>query len=248
MKQSIVLRGSLHNDINNIILLIRNWFDGEIVICTWKTEQNKIKNFYELVDKIHFIDDPGAGPIQNIKRQMKSFQEGLDVSTGDEILISRADMLFHKNIFSFLYKNKQQNEKFCFVDDKIIIGNIMTINPLSNEIPNTYRISDWFHCSTKKSLEKMVCGIDLVFNANENLINEYKLCTEKLWIHSILSKLFDVDLYDSSQYDKHFWDLLYNNFILLNSISTLNTENLKYKNQPENLSCYITEYNYNCKL
>lgn len=247
--RSVVIRGSINNSLSSVVQSIRNWFDEQLVICTWKQEENKINSEIESqVNKVVFIDDPGPGPIQNIKRQLLSFQEGFNNSSGNEILITRSDMLFSKDIFSFLQKSEIPGDTFCFVKDKIIIGNIMTIKPESNEIPNTFRISDWFHCSTRESLESLVCGIDLVFGADSNLIQKYKLCTEKLWIQSVLSKKFGFDLYNSENYDKHFWSVLVNNFQLYNSSSTLGTSNFKYWNQPENLPCYVTEADYNSHL
>jgi hypothetical protein len=253
--KSIIIRGAIshpnkpHNHILDVVRTIRQWFDEELIICTWKHEAEKIPiKANEYIDKVIFITDPGAGPVQNIKRQMYSFLAGLQQSLGETLLVTRSDILFHENIFNHIDKYPNYNSTLRFVDDKIVVGNIMSINPNSNENPNTYRVSDWFHCGKRNDIEKLISGFEFILDSNETKLQQLfstgKMCTEKLWMLSILHAYFNTDLYDSSDIDPLCWQFILNNFIVLNSISTLNTYNLNYPNQPQNMYCYITEEEY----
>jgi len=249
--KSVVIRGSIahqvkpHNHIKNTVDSIRSWFDGEIVVSTWKEQAPFLKEIEDKVDKIVLLDDPGPGPIQNILRQIVSFKEGVDASSGEEILVTRPDITFSKNIFDFLEIFPNKNDSFRFVDDKIVVGNIMTINPDSFEIPNTFRVSDWFHCGKRCDIKKLYSGLDIIWGSDREITKTLQTCTEKMWLLSVLASHFsEVSIYNSDNIDQFSWDAIINNFIVLNSTSTLGTYNFNYPNQPENMYCYIMEDQY----
>jgi hypothetical protein len=254
--KSIIIRGAIShqnkptNHLLNVVRTIRQWFNEELIICTWESELDKIpSSVQDFVNNIVYIKDPGPGPIQNIVRQLYSFQEGLKNSSGEDLLVTRSDVLFNRNIFLALDNQyKKHNSTLKFTDNKIIIGNIMSINPNSSEQPNTFRLSDWFHCGCRTDIEKLVSGFEFVLDADKNklqqLFSQDKICTEKLWLLSILHAHFNCDLYDSTEIDNLCWDFIINNFVILNSITTLNTYNLNYPRQPQNMYCYITEEEY----
>ena len=251
MQRSVVIRGSIAHDIkpNSHILKsiksIRSWFDGEIVVSTWIEQKQFAEEIKEYVDKIVFLYDPGPGPVQNIVRQITSFKEGVNASSGEEILVTRSDVSFDKNVFDFLGKFKNKTEDYRVFEEKVLVGNIMTINPDSFEIPNTFRVSDWFHCGKRKDIEQIYSGLDFIKYTDKTKLDKIKTCTEKLWFLSILkSKYPEVDIYDSSNIDNFAWEAIVNNFMVLNSTSTLKTYNYNYPNQPENLNCYLTEEQY----
>lgn len=251
MRRSVVIRGSIthpikpNNHIKKTIDSIRSWFDGEIVISTWPEQEQYIKEVENIVDKIVYVYDPGPGPIQNITRQILSFKEGVENCSGDEILVTRPDMIFSKNIFDFIGKFKNNNQILKFVDEKIVVGNIMTINPDSFEIPNTFRVSDWFHCGKRNDIKKLYSGLDKVWSVDRQKIKNIPTCTEKMWILSILSACFpNIDILNSDNIDEYSWDVIVNNFAVFNSISTLGTYNFNYPDQPENMYCYMTEEQY----
>lgn len=252
MRRSVVIRGSVAhqikpgNHIEKTVDSIRSWFDGEIVVCTWTEQEKFLSGVKDKVDKIVLSYDPGPGPVQNIIRQMVSFKEGVEACSGEEILVTRPDITFSKNVFEFLGKYQHKSDYLTFVDEKILVGNVMTINPDSFEIPNTFRISDWFHCGKRSDIEKMYSGLDLVWGMDRKKVETIKTCTEKLWLLSVLkvNSLPQTDLYDSSSIDQFSWDAIMNNFIVLNSYSTLGTYNYNYPNQQENMYCYLTEQQY----
>lgn len=252
MQRSVVIRGSVahqikpENHIEKTVDSIRSWFDGELVVCTWTEQEKFLSGIKDKVDKIVLSYDPGPGPVQNIIRQMTSFKEGVEACSGEEILVTRPDITFSKDIFQFLGEYENTSQHLRFAEKKILVGNVMTINPDSFEIPNTFRISDWFHCGKRSDIEKMYSGIDLVWGMDRKKLETVKTCTEKLWILSVLKQncISQIDLYDSSSIDEFAWEAIMNNFIVLNSYSTLGTYNYNYPNQQENMYCYLTEQQY----
>ena len=88
-KRSIIYRGSLFFDkrpeifIKNSIESARKWFDGEIIVSTWK-HQEKYLFGIDGIDKIVLTEDPGSGPIQQMNRQLISYMNGVENSNGDE--------------------------------------------------------------------------------------------------------------------------------------------------------------------
>lgn len=251
MKRSVVIRGAIthpikpKNHLKNTIDSIRSWFDGEIVVATWPDQQKYLGDIKSDIDKVVIIDDPGPGPIQNITRQILSFKEGVENCSGEEILVTRPDITFSKNIFEFIGNFEKSNQILKFVDEKIIVGNIMTINPDSFEIPNTFRVSDWFHCGRRKDIKKLYAGLDEVWSVDRQKLKNIPTCTEKMWFLSVLSAFFpNINILNSENIDEYSWDAIVNNFVVLNSISTLGTYNFNYPDQPENMYCYMTEDQY----
>ena len=60
--KSIIIRGAIshpnkpHNHILDVVRTIRQWFDEELIICTWKHEAEKIPiKANEYIDKVVFI-------------------------------------------------------------------------------------------------------------------------------------------------------------------------------------------------
>ena len=50
MKQTIIFRGSVvfdkhpDNFLKGSIEVLRNWFDGEVIVSTWKNQKEHVKN------------------------------------------------------------------------------------------------------------------------------------------------------------------------------------------------------------
>jgi len=134
--KSIVIRGAIchnnkpNNHINNCINSIRKWFTDELIIVTWDHQKQYLNNTKN-VDNIILLSDPGPGPIQNILRQVYSYKEGILNASGTEILIIRSDMSLSKDIFNFINYDTHITDTLRIMKNKIIINNIMTINPNS---------------------------------------------------------------------------------------------------------------------
>lgn len=256
--KSIVIRGSICFDSHNqnylqeVINSIRSWFKDEIIISTWKNQEEHLYSICGY-DKIILSEDPGPGPIQHIKRQITSYKNGIAVCEGDEIMVIRSDIKINTDPFNFLFKfNKKPNDNLNIFKKKIIIFNMMSIIPESFECPNTFRLCDWLHVGDKEDIKLFgevlsdLNQLDLqILNVSYSLSNT---CTEKLWLMLVLkNKIKDTDIFDTKSIDKYCWDFIINNFIILNTKSTLNAMNLNWQFQPENLNCYITQQLYEQK-
>ena len=146
MKYSVVIRGKIFPHTQETINSIRAWFDGEIILSTWKDQEiEKITGY----SKVVLSPDPGAGPVQQMKRQLVSYKNGLQESTGEVVLVTRSDMVHYKNPFDYFGKLQNKNEIFRIFEERVIIGNMMTIHPERNCPGETneqryFRLNDWF--------------------------------------------------------------------------------------------------------
>lgn len=262
---TILFRGSLSYDrypavfVKQTIPSIRNWFDGQLVISTWKGQEQHLQGLEKMVDDIILNDDPGFGCIQSYDRQLISYNAGINKCVGDLILVIRADFLLERDPF-FLWNRipPTRGKNMKIFDNRIVIGNMMTISPdkVEKKISN-FRPSDWIQIGKKIDLLKW-SGIlkksHELYSMETNLVNlktnEYKseiYGSEQLWFISLLNQYVDKNitlsnywLYDS--YDA--WCALVNNFAIFNTKSTMGAHNLNWQNQPEFHPWYITEEEY----
>ena len=246
MRKTIIYRGSVvfdkhpKNFLKNSIKTLRTWFDGEVIVSTWDNQEKNLIGI-DNIDKVIISKDPGEGPIQNFKRQVLSYQKGVESSTGDLILVTRTDVIHNKDIFKYINDCPKFNQNFKVFKNKLLIGNMMSINPLSNENPNTFRLSDWFHLGFRSDIENWGDIYDMI--TNNNTIYS---CTEKTWFIYFLIKnnIIEITETNTNSIDNLYWDYIISNFIIKNTRSTLNSFNMNWDFQPENLNSYITEKEY----
>lgn len=246
MKKSIIIRGKIFPHTQETISSIRTWFDGEIILSTWIDQDISNLNGYDVLIN---TQDPGPGPIQQMKRQIVSYQEGLRACSGELLLVTRSDMVHYKDPFEHFGQLKNKNEVFRVFEERVIIGNMMSIHPERNcpgehEHQRYFRLNDWFQIGLKKDLEKWSSVLETVEqNINANI------CTEQFWFAGCLKKHFDssIDLYNLRLYKEFLWLAILNNFRILNTKSTLKSINKNWEFQPENLICYLMEEEYNKK-
>ena len=164
MNKSIVIRGKIFECTQTCVDSIRSWFNGELILSTWNNQEIKITG----VDKIITLNDPGPGPIQQINRQLFSYKAGLEATTNDLVMVTRSDISHYKNLFQYYDTLNSYDERFKIFDKRVIVSNMMTINPdkdhphIPTEQDKYYRISDWFQIGSKKDLFKWVEITDIV--------------------------------------------------------------------------------------
>lgn len=247
MNNTVIIRGKIFPFTQQTIDSIRSWFKGELIVSTWENE--KVSNLSGY-DGLVLTKDPGPGPVQQMRRQIVSYKEGLKKANGDIILVTRSDMEHYKNPFLFFGMLKKNNEMFKIFNEKIIIGNMMSIHPDRNcpgedERQRYFRLNDWFQVGHKDDLYKWCDVLDVVEeNINANL------CTEQFWFAGCLKKYFNTsfDMYNLQNYKHFLWLAILNNFRILNTKSTLKVNNINWNSQPENLICYLMEEEYNKKF
>ena len=259
MKQSVILRGSLSFAkrpgfyAQNVVDSIRSWFKGEIIVSTWEDQVESARNLIG-IDKVVVSKDPGDGPIQQMQRQVNSYWAGVNACSGDEIMVTRTDILHFRDLFEFIgiRPHVSPYDMRCF-DDKIVIGNIMTIHPESNEANRTFRACDWFQVGKRSDIERWI-GItqelaQIPLNELEEHWGRHNICTEKLWFILVLNKYSKhrIDWRNTTAMDDLAWPALLDNFVLLDQITTARSINVNWAFQPQRLHCYVTEHEFNKK-
>jgi hypothetical protein len=253
MKKSVIFRGSVlyagaasrdipKNYLKESVIKLREWFDGEVIVSTWKGQEEHLKGI-DGIDKVVLTDDPGPGPVQHIKRQTLSYINGIKESTGDLLMVTRTDISHEVDPFPYLFELKQNDGAFRVFDERIITGNMMTIYPDGPEYPSHFRICDWFQIGKREDIFKW----GDIFGLINNDIIIGNPCTEQIWSLSVLKKYYDdsIDYHNIEPIKKYAWDYLLNNFRILDMKSTLKALNHNWNFQPEYLPCYITEKMYN---
>lgn len=248
---TILYRGSISFDRRPINFMdeslksIREWFDGEIIVSTWKGQEHLITD-KNLINKLIVDDDPGSGPMQSFKRQAKSFLNGIDACNGDIIAVLRPDMIFTKDMFQALPEPKTKNNgQYQILNNRITVGNMMTIHPEAYEANKNFRISDWVHIGKKEDLKKWCDIIDIIESEDYDGIGG----TEQAWAFSVIKKHLypNLTVKEIGELHDHYWNFLLNNFTVLNTISTLGLINKNWDFQPEFHPLYLTEETYNKK-
>jgi hypothetical protein len=249
MKHSIVIRGSIcfdkheNNYIEAVVENIRNWHDGEVILSTWIDQVEQIPKNLK-IDTLVLCEDPGPGPVQHFKRQALSFKNGVDKCSGEIITVIRSDIILKKNPINFLREYSKKTNILNIFEKKIIVSNMMTINPDGNEFPNIFRICDWIHCGFEPDIKKFGNVLDYI---NKFEI-ENKVCTEINWSLANIQKIYPEINYNNFENFHYFrWQYILNNFIIKNFKTSLDGENLNWPNQPEFLDCYLSEKMYNDK-
>lgn len=260
MNKTILIRGGLLTKnnivhIDEVVYNIRKWFDGEVVVSTWSGQEHLLPSNL-LIDKVVYTDDPGPGPVGNLKRQVLSMMEGLKHCSGEMVLSIRPDILLTKDIFAEYYEIPYKNEI-----SKIFKNRILTCSHMSIDKDNFYdapeharyfRISDWLHLGHKEDLVKM-CDILEIFDGLEQdkIVNngwyQYKNCEccEQFWGLCLIKKYFqDFNLCDIESIKEIHYNYICNNFIIKNTMSDLGALNITWDFQPEDTHFYITKEKY----
>jgi len=246
MKKTVVFRGSVvfdkhpKNFLEESVKVLRAWFDDEVIVSTWEGQEKYLTKI-DGIDKVVISKDPGPGPIQHLNRQVMSYENGVENANGDLVLVTRTDFMHFIDLFQFYGGQNKVDFRYKIFKSKLLIGNMMSINPLSYEVPNTYRLADWFQMGLKEDVANWGCISKQIKDKTFT-----SPCTEKIWLTSCLSKNgLSCTPEDTSAIDKDFWHYVISNFVIKNTKSTLKSINMNWINQPENLPSYITEELYN---
>jgi hypothetical protein len=250
MEKTVIIQGEIQNNmVQRSINQIREWFDGELIISTWEGQNNNLSGY----DKILFCKDPGPGPFNgllpvqqhcNLKRQLYGLKKALEESSNDLIFKIRNDCLVTKNIFSYFNFEKAFGEYKIF-DSKVVVSNMMTINPDSTSEPKPwFRISDWFYLGMKEDIKK-IC--DVYDDLEKTDFSNSFFGTEHILSFNLIKKYIykDLTLEDYITLTRDSWKYILNNYKVIDTKSTAGIINIgKWINQPEYLSCYLTEEQY----
>jgi len=252
--RSVLIRGNIYDDrrgtnfLDDVVKSIRSWHNGEIVVSTWKGQEKFVSAFsWKNCDKFLFLADPGSFNsilYRQMKRQVHSYWQGLQVCTGDQILVIRSDITVNQNPFANMTLYPECSDILRVFQNKIVIPNMMTIRPDSNESIRHFRVSDWMQIGNRDDILKWGNIEQQIFNLDEGRAEINGCCTETLWFLSVLkNKNPEIDIYDSKNIDLLSTQAILNNFIVLDMIDMLNSRNLNWTFQPQFLHCYFS-HNY----
>lgn len=256
MKQSIILRGSLSfpkrpgHYVQNVVDSIRSWFTGEIIVSTWHDQMNDAQQLIG-VNKVVVSPDPGDGPLQQMQRQLNSYWAGVQACSGDQVMVTRTDILHFRDLFEFIdrYPKTSSFSTKCF-DKKLVIGNIMTIDPQAPDNVRTFRACDWFQVGTRKDIEKWCSIIEELAAIPRTELDQAweqnRICTEKLWFCLVMNKFsnYKIDWRNTESQDYLAWPALIDNFVILDQISQARSINLNWAFQPQRMPLYVTNQSY----
>jgi len=259
MKQSIVFRGSICSDryktnfLKHSVSELRKWFSGEIIISTWIGQEENAECI-DGVDGIVYTEDPGPGLVAHNRRQHISFREGVRASSGGVVFVTRPDCLLTKDPFYLMDCNQVCDNRFRFVQTRMVAGNMMTFSPSHGSSPSEkwegyFRLGDWFHMGMRQDI--LLWGDVLQFSETMNCtpdgIQIPNRSVEQLWLMSAINK-YSIDKIDVQQYQfmdaNNAWAGILNNFRVVNTRSTAGVYNLNWNHQSEFHPLYMTEHEY----
>jgi hypothetical protein len=265
--KTILLRGSISSSKNptafveKSIPTIRKWFDGELVVSTWKGQEKYFEGIENLVDKFVLLDDPGSGFIQEFNRQLISYKEGLNQCEGDVVLVARSDFNITDDPFDIWNSvcNLNNDGKMKVFEKRVVVGNMMTIHPeRGSPTDSFFRVSDWLQIGQKTDLEKWANVLTMSKKLYDHAISQNMKIndlrspgTEHFWFISLLRQYLGVDINMLNYQDMPLdmvWAAIINNFSVKNTRSTLHAHNMNWEFQPEFLSEYMTEQEYDEKF
>ena len=160
-------------------------------------------------------------------------------------MVTRTDMIHNINPFQFLNTFQNSGSVLKVFDNKLLVSNMMTIRPDSDEYPNCFRICDWMQVGSREDIFKWSDVLDHVLNLDTSKIGRLN-CTETFWFLSVLKNKYPdfVDIYDSSDINHLAWEAIVNNFIVLDTKSMLGSTNMNWQLQPEYCPCYLDHDTY----
>jgi len=254
--KSVVIRGSISSSkrperyVQQCIDSIRSWHKGEIILSTWADQVSEAEKLVA-IDNIVYTEDPGEGPVQQLLRQVKSFSAGVQNASGDEIMVTRTDMVHFTDLFelrnTFPKKSKLNLTAFT---EKLLIGNMMTIRPGIDIDISAYRPGDWFHVGNRKDITRMGSIYEDIINLDFSEIYKQReqgeICAESLWFKLILKKYLDNNLSIYNWDMPEMWTMhsFVDNFEIMDTITTLKSLNLNWAFQTQRLGCYVSEEQY----
>jgi hypothetical protein len=235
-KRTVIIQGELHDRINLVVGGIRAWFAGELILSTW---DRGTRPTIPGVDRVLLLEDPGPGPVQNIKRQIVGLKSALEMIDSEVVFKTRSDMIHRKDVFDFFRHQKGYESEFSIFSDRVVISSVMTMN---HDSPPEYRPlspSDWFYVGIRKDLERY-CDVLKEVDTYGHL----NMCCEQLWFLSAIKKYLNLGIDVTKIKDLNSivkWKLLLNNFVVLNTNRVADAVCLRYRHNCDDNVIYVNE-------
>tara|TARA_Y100000310_G_scaffold218218_1_gene219406 strand:- start:624 stop:1364 length:741 start_codon:yes stop_codon:yes gene_type:complete len=193
----VIIRGLFNEELHRDIENLKKVYDGEIIYSAWNGADLPALEGIKIV----LQDDPGTGPIQNIKRAMYPVSAALKETDKNKIFVIRSDVRFEKVPFSF------------YDDSKVYFSSIMSLPvvmglPLKEALSTRFnynnfcRFGDLFHLGSREEIGRLFS----YFTEYEvaRYLQTLPQCTEQWMFHKyITSKLGPELKFPGSGYDRY---------------------------------------------
>lgn len=146
----VIIRGLFNEELHRDIENLKKVYDGEIIYSAWNGADLPALEGIKIV----LQDDPGTGPIQNIKRAMYPVPAALKETDKNKIFVIRSDVRFEKVPFSFYDENKVY---FSSIMSLPVAMGLSLEDALSTRFNfhNFCRFGDLFHLGSREEIGKL---------------------------------------------------------------------------------------------
>jgi len=134
--KTIIIQGKVFPTTEQLVRDLRKLSDAKIIVSTWIDEEIDIEDVENCTTL--FLQDPGAGPIQNFSRQLYGANQALGLIDSGLVAKIRSDAICSKDVFSVYNKVATDSPRLQY---KIFISNVMSCVP-------DFRVfspSDWIY-------------------------------------------------------------------------------------------------------
>ena len=172
--KTIIIQGKVFPTTEQLVRDLRKLSDAKIIVSTWIDEEIDVEDVENCITL--FLQDPGAGPIQNFSRQLYGANQALGLINKGLVAKIRSDAICSKDVFSVYNKIASDSPR---LQDKIFISNVMSCVP-------DFRVfspSDWIYVGRHEDIEEW-------FNIEREsqIVSKYVDCCEQIFCVANLLK------------------------------------------------------------
>jgi hypothetical protein len=172
--KTIIIQGKVFPTTEQLVRDLRKLSDAKIIVSTWIDEEIDIEDVENCITL--FLQDPGAGPIQNFSRQLYGANQALGLIDDGLVAKIRSDAICNKDVFS-VYNNIASDSPR--LQHKIFISNVMSCVPEFR----VFSPSDWIYVGRDEDVKEW-------FNIEQEsrIASNYVDCCEQVFCVANLLK------------------------------------------------------------
>tara|TARA_R100000008_G_scaffold47035_1_gene27807 strand:+ start:10280 stop:11002 length:723 start_codon:yes stop_codon:yes gene_type:complete len=186
LDKTIIVQGKIFPTTEQLIRNLRKVSDARIIVSTWVGEEISVDDIDNCITL--FLQDPGAGPIQNFSRQLYGANQALGLVDRGLVAKIRSDVMCDKDIFSVY---NQTPSSLSPLRHKIFISNVMSCVPEFR----VFSPSDWIYLGEHEDIKEW-------FDIEEQSksVFQYVDCCEQIFcVSNLLKQRKDIDLNQITQ-------------------------------------------------
>lgn len=181
LNKTIIIQGKISPTTEQLVRDLRKLSDAKIIVSTWVGEEISVDDVENCITL--FLQDPGAGPIQNFSRQLYGANQALGLIDNGLVAKIRSDAMCSKDIFSVY---KQTRASLSPLRNKIFISNVMSCVPEFR----VFSPSDWIYLGEHEDIKEW---FDIEEQSKSVL--QYVDCCEQIFcVSNLLKQRKDIDL------------------------------------------------------